>query len=452
MQAGIQTPSEGRLFSRHDLAALILPLICEQLLTITVGVADSMMIATVGEAAVSGVSLVDSVMVLIINVFAALATGGAVVAGQALGQRDEREACRAGNQLILFAGAAGVGVMLLLYLLRPFILNVVFGRIEADVYAHADIYLRIVAASVPFIALFNAGAALFRTMGNSAVSMMTSLIMNIINIGGNALLIFGLKWGVVGAAVPTLVSRIAAAAIILGLLYRPDLNIRLIPEQLHRFDGSLVRKILYIGVPNGIENSMFQLGKILMIGVVTTFGTASIAANSVASVICSFQSLPGIAIGLALVTVVSRCVGAQDYAQARAYTRKLVGLAYAAMIALNTAILLALPAILSLYGFSEETTALARAALTIHGAFCMVIWPLSFTLPNALRASGDVRYCLIVASVSMWTIRVGGGYLLATAGGLGMLGVWVAMIVDWAFRTVFFCWRYRGHKWERGRL
>lgn len=452
MRAQTALKPENRLFSRHDLSALIWPLICEQILTITVGVADSMMIASVGEKAVSGVSLVDSVMVLIINVFAALATGGAVVAGQALGRRDMREACRAGNQLILFAGVAGVGVMALMYLLRPFILHVVFGNIEPAVYEHANTYLLIVAASIPFIALFNAGAALFRIIGNSGISMITSLIMNVVNVGGNAILIYGLRWGVAGAAVPTLISRVVAAAMILTLLYRPDLNIRLIPEEIKRFDGALIRKILYIGVPNGLENSMFQLGKILMISVVTTFGTASIAANSVGSTLCTFQCLPGIVIGLALVTVSSRCVGAGDYEQVRYYTRRLLGITYAAMIALNAVILLSLPAILSLYRFSAETTALAQAALTIHGTFCMLIWPLSFTLPNTLRAAGDVRFCLGVAVVSMWMLRVVGGYLLATAGGMGMLGVWVAMILDWVFRTVFFVLRYRGHRWERARL
>lgn len=451
MPTHVSRAPQGALFSGHDLFVLIVPLLVEQVLNTTVGIADSMMIASVGEAAVSGVSLVDSVMILINNVFAALATGGAVVSGQFLGMCSAERAEQAGNQLVLFSAAAGAAVSLLLYLLSGFILGTVFGAIEPDVYAHARTYLLIVTLTAPFVAVYSAGAALFRTMGNSRVSMLISLIMNVVNIAGNAVLIFGLKWGVAGAAIPTLCSRILAAVLVLRLLYRadPSIPIRLHPEQLRRFDGGLIRRILGIGIPNGLENSMFQLGKILMLSLVSTFGTASIAANAVGTTVCTFQSLPGAAMGLAMVTVIARCVGAGDYAQVRYYTRRLMGICYGAMIVLNAAILLALPGITWLYHLSDETARLASIVLTIHGSFCMLIWPLSFTLPNTLRAAGDVRFCMLVAIVSMWVFRVGGGWLLATAGGFGMVGVWMAMILDWCFRTVLFVHRYRGDRWQR---
>lgn len=451
MRSPSRRAPRGSLFSGHDLLVLIVPLFIEQFLNTTVGMADSMMIASVGEAAVSGVSLVDSVMILINNIFAALATGGAVVAGQFLGMRDPDRAEQAGNQLLLFTAVLGAAVSVLLYLLSGFILGTVFGAIEPDVYAYAHTYLFIVALAAPFIAVYNAGAALFRTMGNSRISMTVSLIMNAVNICGNAVLIFGLRMGVAGAAIPTLLSRVLASFLMIQLLRRgdPSLPIHLRPADLRRFDGGLIRRILYIGIPNGLENSMFQLGKIMMLSLVSTFGTVSIAANAVGSTVCTFQSLPGTAIGLAMVTVIARCVGADDFEQVRFYTRRLMAVAYGAMIVFNSLILLSLPVITWLYHLSDETARLATIVLTIHGVFCMIIWPLSFTLPNALRAANDVKYCMIVAIFSMWVFRVGGGYLLATLGGFGMVGVWMAMILDWAFRTVCFVHRYRGEKWQR---
>ena len=206
------------LFSNKMLLTLIIPLVFEQLLSVLVGMADSIMIASVGEAAVSGVSLVDQIMILLINMFAALATGGVVVAGQYLGQKKQEQACRSATQLVWFITICAIVITLLVYAGKYMILHGIFGEIEPDVMRHANIYLLIVTASIPFMALYNGGAAIFRAMGNSRIPMQVSIIMNIINIGGNAILIYGFHRGTEGVAIPTLVSRMAAAVIIITLL------------------------------------------------------------------------------------------------------------------------------------------------------------------------------------------------------------------------------------------
>ena len=421
------------LFSNRELANLIGPLVIEQLLAVFVGMADSIMVANVGEAAVSGVSLVDNIMILIINIFAALATGGAVVAGQYIGRKDEKSACKAATQLVWFVSLSAVAIMILVYLGKDIILNQVFGHITAEVKGHADIYLLIVTASIPFIALYNGGAAIFRAMGNSQVSMRVSLLMNAINVTGNAILVFGLRIGTAGVAIPTLISRMVAAIVITVLLCNQT-------------------KILYIGIPNGLENSMFQLGKILVLSLVSTFGTYAIAANAVSNAIALFQILPGMAISLAITTVISQCVGANDYEQVHYYLKKLLAIIYVAMVGTVALIFLALPLILKAYNLSDQTAAAATNIIHFHGISAMIIWPLSFALPAAYRAAGDAKACMYTSIVSMWIFRIGFSYLVGKYMGLGVFGVWVAMVIDWVVRAICFIIRYFNGKWKHGAI
>lgn len=436
------------MFDNQMLVKLIIPLIIEQFLTVTVGMADSVMIASVGEAAVSGVSLVDTVNILLINVFAAMATGGAVVAGQYLGQKRQKEACKAADQLVLFITFFSIIIMVLMYLCKNWILHGVFGKIDSDVMGYANTYLVIVSLSIPFIALYNGGAALFRTMGNSNISMIITLIMNIINVIGNAILIYGFQMGVAGASIPTLFSRIVAAILIIVLLRKQNLLVHLTKPFQFKLNFHFIKKILRIGIPNGLENSMFQLGKILVLSLVAGFGTASIAANAVSNTIANFQILPGMAIGLATITVVSRCVGAGDYEQVRFYTRKLLLITYLSMILINIIIDLGLPLILWIYNLTPETGMITKQLILYHSICCVTIWPFSFTLPNTLRASNDVRFCMVTSIVSMWVWRIAFSFVLAQFLHLGVFGVWVAMTIDWLFRAICFVIRYRGSRWQ----
>ena len=440
------------LFSNRELANLIGPLVIEQLLAVFVGMADSIMVANVGEAAVSGVSLVDNIMILIINIFAALATGGAVVAGQYIGRKDEKSACKAATQLVWFVSLSAVAIMILVYFGKDIILNQVFGHITAEVKGHADIYLLIVTASIPFIALYNGGAAIFRAMGNSQVSMRVSLFMNAINVTGNAILVFGLRIGTAGVAIPTLISRMVAAIVITVLLCNQTRILHIERTLKIRVDGRMIRKILAIGVPNGLENSMFQLGKILVLSLVSTFGTYAIAANAVSNAIALFQILPGMAISLAITTVISQCVGANDYEQVHYYLKKLLAIIYVAMVGTVALIFLALPLILKAYNLSDQTAAAATNIIHFHGISAMIIWPLSFALPAAYRAAGDAKACMYTSIVSMWIFRIGFSYLVGKYMGLGVFGVWVAMVIDWVVRAICFIIRYFNGKWKHGAI
>ena len=434
-------------FTKADLRRLIVPLVIEQLLSITVGLSDSLIVSQVGEAAISAVSLVDTVTVLLVNAFASLATGGAVITGQYLGRREVGKAGHSAQQLLLFMAEVSLAVMVLFYLGKGFVLNVVFGQVEADVAAYANTYYMIVEASIPFLALYSAGAALFRVMGNSGTSMWVSTAMNAINVVGNGLLIFVFHRGVEGVAIPTLVSRIFAAAAMLVLLRRPNLPIQ-VERFTFRHDRFVVKNILHFGVPNGIEGSMFQLGKILLLSTVSVLGTAAVAANAIGNTLASFQVVPGTALGLAIVTVVSRCVGASEYDRARYYTKKMMRTAYLYTVLVIALILACLPLILKLYNVSDQAREWATQILWMHGLCGILIWPLAFTLPQALRAAGDTRFTMVASTVSMWTLRVGLGVLLGRYWGFGVLGIWMAMFADWALRAALFVPRFHGHKWE----
>ncbi|NCC15875.1 MAG: MATE family efflux transporter [Clostridia bacterium] len=444
--------SKKYFFSNGDLKRLIIPIIIEQFLAILVGLSDSIMVASVGEYAVSGVSLVDNIFILLIYLFSALATGGAVVAGQYLGQDKREKACQATNQLVLLTAFSAIVITGGIYFARNLILQNVFGKIESNVMESAKTYLMIVSASIPFIAIYNAGAAIFRSMGNSKVPMFLSLIMNAINVGGNAILIFGFGMGVKGAAIPTLVSRIFAAVGIILLLRGQEHTLHLSRPFSFRPDKAILKKIAFIGIPNGMENSMFQLGKILVLSMVTGFGTAAIAANAVGNIIAMFQIMPGMAASMALVTVCSRCVGAGDYDMARYYTRKILKLIHVLIFIFNFIILLALPGILALYQLSPEATRLATEISWLHGICAIIIWPEAFSLPNTLRAANDVRFCMVWSIFSMWFFRIVFSYILGVYFEMGLFGVWVAMIIDWCVRALFFIVRYHGTKWQLHRI
>lgn len=452
MNKKIKIDRSSYLFDNRALVSLIIPLIIEQLLAVLVGMADSIMIASVGEAAVSGVSLVDQIMVLLINIFAALATGGAVVAGQYLGHRKRETACESATQLVWFVTLCAVVITVIVYAGKYVILHGIFGKIEADVMYHADVYLMIVTMSIPFMAMYNAGAAVFRAMGNSKVSMKVSVIMNVINVGGNALLIYGFHRGTEGVAIPTLVSRMTAAVIIIVLLCNERQTLHITRSWHYRIDWTHVKKILSIGVPNGLENSMFQLGKILVLSLVSSFGTYAIAANAVGNAIALFVILPGMAINLAVTTVIARCVGAGDYEQVKYYNKKFLIIVHIGVTIMVCGIFSILPFIIRAYNLSDAAAEATTQIIHFHGISTILIWPSSFTLPATFRASGDVKACMYISIFSMWIFRIIFSFVLGKYLHMGVFGVWAAMVIDWAFRGICFWIRYFRGTWRKKAL
>jgi putative MATE family efflux protein len=436
-----------KIFTNGDLFKLFLPLIIEQFLEYLVGLIDSIMVAHVGESAVSGVSLVDFVMALLISLFAALATGGAVIAGQYMGKKQMKESREAVNQLVWFVGIISVIIMGIVYLAKPLILNVLFGTITDEVRRDANTYLMITAVSIPFLALYNVGAAIFRTMGNSKLPMKVMLVMNIAHAIGNAILIYGFHFGTEGVAIPTLIARIAAGVIIITLALNKKQPIYIKKSLKHKFNWSMLKKILSIGVPYGLENGLFYFGRIIILSLVSTFGTAAIAANAVSGTIVMFQVLPGMAIGLGLTVVTSRCVGSGDYQQAKYYTKKITGIVYVAHVISCTLVLALLPSILKVYGLSEVATSLTTQIVWCHGIVMVILWPLAYTLPITFRASGDAKFPMIVAILSMFFCRIALAYLLGIYFNMGMFGTWVAMFIDWIVKAIIFVFRYISGKW-----
>ena len=436
------------LFTRQQLIALLLPLIAEQALSVTIGLADTLMVSSVGEAAVSGVSLVDSFNTLMIQIMSALATGGAVVTSQYIGRREPKDAKNAAAQILFILSSFSLLVAAVVVFGRHAILRGIFGSIDADVMHYAETYFLLSALSYPFIGLYNAGAALFRAQGNSKISMLSSLVMNVVNIGGNAVLIFYFKMGVMGAALASLVSRMIACFAVIYLLEKPGCLLRIEHLTDLKPDLPLIRRILRVGIPAGIENGMFQIGKLSVSSLTSTLGTAAIAANAVANTTTTFLNIPANAVGMAALTVVGQCLGAGEKDQAVYYSRRLMLFAYCGAWFMNlSAFLFANKFALGLFSLSPEAYAMALEVMVWFNIVSLFIWPSSFTMPNILRAAGDARFTMTVSIVSMWAFRVGFCYLCVLAFHGGLLAIWMGMYLDWAFRSLCFFVRFVRGKW-----
>lgn len=438
--------SNKRLFSNSDLKKLIIPLLFEQALAISVGMADTIMISSVGEAAVSGVSLVDMFNNFIISILAALATGGAVVSSQFIGAERKKDACKSAKQLIFSVSLITLIISIIVIVFNNGIIRLLFGKIEQNVFDNCVIYLIISTLSFPALAIYNACAALFRSIGNSKITFKVSVVMNIINIVGNAICIYALKMGVSGVAIPSLISRVVAGVMLYVFLKNPKYDIHLDKEKF-KIDWKIIKKIFYIGIPSGIENGIFQLGRVLVVSIIAGFGTVQIAANGVANSLDAMGCIVGQAMSLAMITVIGQCVGAGDLEQIRYYTKKLMFMTYLYTAIVNTIILSTLHLTLPLYGLGDETTKLAYILVMIHNGVAILLWPSSFVLPNMLRACNDVQYTMILSVFSMLFFRIGLSMIIGVHMGYGAIGVWIAMVVDWIFRVSCFIIRYFKGGW-----
>lgn len=434
-----------KLYSNKNLLYLFIPLVIEQGLEYLVGFADSLMVAKVGEAAVSGVSLVDFVMALLISIFTALATGGGAITGQYLGSKKDNEANQSALQMMKVTFYLSIVITLIIFVFKNSILHLLFGSISSDVYHHAMTYLNVVVLSIPFLAIYNGEAAIFRTMNNSKLPMQIMLAMNIVNVIGNALCVFILKMGVEGIAIPTLVSRVGAALLI--LYFSKKTTIHLSQLMNIKINRNMIEKILNIGIPFGIENSMFYLGRLIVLSIVSLFGTASIAANSVGGTLVMFQVLPGTAINLGLTSIISRCIGANDYDQAKYYTKKINRWMHISFIISTVIILLLMPLIMSFYNLSSRATSYVWQIIILHGIMMTLIWPYGYMLPIIFRSSGDAKFPMIVSIISMVICRILFSYILAVIFNMGMMGTWYAMFLDWIVKAIIYTYHYIKGKW-----
>ena len=436
------------MFSNESLKKLIIPIFMDQILIIIASIIATMMISYAGEASVSAVSLIDMINMLLINVLAALTAGGAVIVSQYIGFRDKNKSCIAASQLFTIATIISIGIMGFVFIFHKPLLKILFGNVDYNVMNLAITYFVIYSISYPFLSIYDSGAALFRSIGNSRVPMIVSIAMNAINIVGNAIGIFVFNAGVVGIAISIIISRAFAALIMVYLSLNKKNKVFISFSQIFSIKRDMIIKILNIAIPNGIENGIVQLGRILLISIIALFGTDQIAANGITNSLVMISISFATAMNIAIVSVIGQCVGAGDYAQADFYTKKLLKITYIGTIFISLAEILLLPWILNLYTLSAEVTNLTYILVIIHNCLAIIFWPLSFTLPNSLRASGDVRFTMIVSISSMFILRISFGYILGIIFNLGVIGVWLAMGADWALRSIIYVLRFKNGKWR----
>ena len=438
-----------RIFSGKDLAKLIFPLVIELMLTLLVGMIDSVMVSSAGEAAVSGVSLVNQFNTIFIYLFTALASGGAIIVSQYIGNKDEKRTVLSSSQLLMFSIVFSIVLSILVLIFNKQLLGLLFGKVESDVMKACVTYLRISAYSYPALAIYNAGAALYRSMAKTKVTMYISFAANIINVVGNIIGVYVLKAGVAGVAYPSLISRVFSAIIITVLCFNKKLEAYYDSKDIFRFDGKMLKRILNIAIPNGVENGIFQLVKVALSSIVAMYGTYQISANGVAQSIWSLAALVGSAMGPVFITVIGQCMGAKDVDQAKFYFSKLIKWSLVFSIVWNLLVLAITPFILLFYNLADETKHLIIILVIIHNIANTVVFPLSGPLSQGLRATGDVKFTMIVSIASTVGGRLVLSIILALGLHLGVIGIALAMCGDWTIRAIIFFYRYKSNAWTK---
>lgn len=436
-------------FSDRDLFRLILPILVEQLLTLLVGITDTLMVSYAGDAAVSGVSLVNQLNNVFIFIFGAVASGGAVVASQYVGRADKRHGVTAASQLLMVTALISIVSAAMCVMFRRPLLSAVFGRVEPDVMDSCVTYLLISALSFPALAVYNSVSALFRSMNKTRTVMNVSIAMNVLNVVGNAIGIFALKAGVAGVAVPSLISRTFAAVVMLALAFCQNNELYIHLPQIFTWNGEMLHRIINIAAPNGLENGLFQLSKVALSSIVALFGTVEIAANGVAQSFWSVAALFCVAFGYAFVTVIGQCMGAGDIEAADYYNKKLLRITYLGSVLWNALTFAVTPLILMLYSLSDEAKSLVFLLVLIHNVGNMVLCPLAFSLSNGLRAAGDIRYTMFASIFATVVCRVLFSLLFGVWMDMGVVGIALAMVGDWLVKAILIVARCRSGKWKQ---
>ncbi|NCB94261.1 MAG: MATE family efflux transporter [Clostridia bacterium] len=435
------------MFSNKDLRILLIPLIVEQILNSLMGTADTMMVSNVGSSAISAVSLVDSINILVIQVFAALAAGGTIICSQYMGQKNGKNAQQAAKQLIFIVTAISVVITVVCLIFQAPLLKVTFGKVEASVMRDSEIYFFYTALSFPFIAVFNAGSSVFRAMENTKLPMVISVISNVINIAGNAILIFVFDMGVAGAAIATLVSRVFCAVVVMVYLRKKTQPIVVRDYLKIRPDGRKIKLILAVGVPTGIENGMFQFGKLAIQSTVSTLGTAAIAAQAMTNILEGLNGMAAMGVGIGLMTIVGECVGAGRNDEAIYYTKKLSWIAEIVLVVSCILVFAITKPVTMLGGMESESAKMCIFMMTWITIVKPFVWVISFIPSYGMRAAGDVKFSMILSCISMWVCRVSLCVFLCRVMGFGPIAVWIGMFTDWTVRGIVYLYRFHNRKW-----
>ena len=438
---------QQHMFTNRMIRNLLIPVVLEQLLNSIMGTADTMMVSNVGSAAISAVSLVDSINVLVIQAFSALAAGGAIVCAQYIGQRNKEKANESARQVLFIITAISVAVSMICLVFQKPLLRLIFGSVEAEVMRASETYFFYTALSFPFIAAYDSAASIFRAQDNTRGPMLISMISNVMNIAGNAVMIWGFHMGVAGAALSTLISRIFCAVVVLIQL-RKDRQEIVVRDYIRiRPNWSMIKRILGIGIPSGVENSMFQLGKLAIQSTVSTLGTAAIAAQAMTNILENLNGIAAIGVGVGLMTIVGQCLGAGRQDEAVYYIKKLCVIAEVIII-ISCLGVFALTKPITILGGMEKVS----ADMCFHMVMWITIvkpiaWTMAFIPGYGLRADGDVKFSMITSCCTMWACRFCLCVFLIRKLGFGPMGVWIGMFADWTVRSIIFTWRFHSRKW-----
>ena len=447
-----QIPDERRLFTNSMLKAMIVPLLIEQLLQMIVGLADTMMVSHAGEAVVAGVGLDTMIYTIFIYLFTAISAGGSVVVAQYIGSKDRENGNLAASQIFYLSGVLSLFCTVVMLLFGSGLLHLMYPSTELETMAACETYMWIVSLSFPANAVYNAGAALYRTMGRTSVTMKVSLAANIINVIGNAIGIFALHAGAAGVAWPTAISWYVAAAVMTWLCFRRNQEVRIEWKHMLRLNGSMAKRILGVAIPNSVENTLFQAAKVVLGMLVATFGTSQIAANTTGQTFWSLAACMGISMGTVFITVIGRCVGAGDTEAAEWYMRKLTRLSIVLAMIWNIIVMLLTPLLLPLYDLSTDTKRLILIIVAIHNLFSATVQPFSGPLSSGLRAAGDVKFTMWASIFSTVVCRTVFSYILALWMGMGVIGIALAMILDWCIKAAMDIYRFRSGKWKNKKV
>ncbi|MGO5161198.1 MULTISPECIES: MATE family efflux transporter [unclassified Bilifractor] len=434
-------------FTRAELWKLLYPLMLEQLLTSFMGMADTMMVTRAGSEAISAVSLVDSINILVIQILSAMAAGGTIICSQYIGHKDFKKCNAAARQVVLTVLMISIPLALLCLILRRPLLGLVFGSVDPAVMENGVTYFFYTSISFPFLALFESGAAFYRAGGNSRFPMTLSVISNCLNIFGNAVLIFGFDMGVAGAAISTLLSRIFSAVVIFCFLRKPRQPIVIDHYLRIRPDFRMIQKVLSIGVPSGIENGMFQFGKLAIQSSVSTLGTINIAANAMMIILENLNGIGGIGIGIGLMTVVGQCIGAGRVEEAKYYIVKISMIAEVVVLVSCAIVFVIAKPVMWLAGMDPEAADICFNMLIYVSIVKPIVWIPAFIPAYGMRSAGDVKFSMIASSITMWCCRVLVTTVLIRVFGFGPIAVWIGMSLDWLVRGIVYSLRYRSGKW-----
>ena len=440
---------QQHMFSNRMICSLLIPVVLEQLLNSIMGTADTMMVSNVGSAAISAVSLVDSINVLVIQAFSALAAGGAIVCAQYIGQKNKEKANESARQVLFIITAISVAVSLICLVFQKPLLRLIFGSVEPAVMSASETYFFYTALSFPFIAAYDSAASIFRAQDNTKGPMIISMISNVMNIAGNAVMIWGFHMGVAGAALSTLISRIFCAVVVIIQLRKEREGQEIVVRDYFKIrpDWSMIRRILGLGIPSGVENSMFQLGKLAIQSTVSTLGTAAIAAQAMTNILENLNGIAAIGVGVGLMTIVGQCLGAGRKDEAVYYIKKLCVIAEVIIIISCLGVFALTKPITILGGMEKESADMCFHMVMWITIVKPLVWIMAFIPGYGLRAAGDVKFSMIVSCCTMWACRFCLCVFLIRVMGFGPMGVWIGMFADWTLRGIIFTWRFHSRKW-----